>query len=167
MISRVSRPYVRKTSALRKPRNKSPCDRSTATSQGLRAPLSVPKSSRGQKDQSGGIAGLYPAYVAWLTDKLADHWEVTTIDSDVQDFGTASFKNRALDTVFAQVTLHLRNRMLGDYDNPCFIFGRINDTEFSMSRAPAFAGCNDEAAIRSWQTGHQFRSESFASNRVN
>ena len=116
------------------------------------------------KDQSGGIGGLYPAYVAWLTDKLADHWEVTTIDSDVQDFGTASFKNRALDTVFARITLHLRNRMLGDYDNPCFVFGRISDTEFSMSREPAFARCNDEAAIRSWQAGHQFKSEWFASN---
>jgi hypothetical protein len=38
------------------------------------------------KDQSGQIGGLYPTYAAWLADKLADHWEVTTVDSEVQDF---------------------------------------------------------------------------------
>jgi hypothetical protein len=38
------------------------------------------------KDQSGQIGGIYPMYAAWLADKLADHWEVTTVDSEVQDF---------------------------------------------------------------------------------
>ena len=116
------------------------------------------------KDQSGQIAGLYPKYAAWLTDKLADHWEFMTIDTEVQDFGTSPFKSRALDTIFARITLHLRNRMLGEYKDFCFIFGRINDTEFSMWREPAFAKCDDEAAISTWQTGHQFKSEWLASN---
>ena len=111
------------------------------------------------KDQSGQLAGFYPAYVAWLTDKLSDHWEIMTIDAGVQDFGTSNFKNRALNTVFARITLHLKNRMLGEYKDSCFIFGRINDDQFSMSREPAFAKCDDEAAIRTWQAGHQFKSE--------
>jgi hypothetical protein len=54
--------------------------------------------------------------------------------------------------------------MLGQYEDACFIFGRINDTEFSMSREPAFAKCDDEAAIMTWQTGHDFKSEWLASN---
>ena len=66
------------------------------------------------KDQSGQIAGLYQKYLAWLTDKLADHWEIMTIDTEVQDFGTSSFKSRTLDTIFARITLHLKNRMLGE-----------------------------------------------------
>ena len=84
------------------------------------------------------MAGFYPAYAAWLTDKLSGHWEIMTIDAEVKDFGTSNFKNRALNTVFARITLYLKNRMLGEYKDSCFIFGRINDDEFSMSREPAF-----------------------------
>ncbi len=54
--------------------------------------------------------------------------------------------------------------MLGEYQNACFIFGRINDNEFSMSREPAFARCDDEAAVKAWELAHQFKSEWFASS---
>ena len=110
------------------------------------------------------IAILFPEFGAWLAGKLSDHWEVMKIDTDVQDFGTSSFKSRALDTIFARITFHLEHRMLGEYKDFCFIFGRINDTEFSMRREPAFAACDDEVAIKTWQAGHQFKSEWFASN---
>jgi hypothetical protein len=115
-------------------------------------------------DQKRQIGIFYPRFAAWLTDKLADHWEIMTHDTEVQDFGTSSFKSRALDTIFARITLHLKNQMLGEYKDFCFIFGRINDTEFSISREPAFAECDDEATISTWQNGHQFKSEWFASN---
>jgi hypothetical protein len=68
------------------------------------------------------------------------------------------------DTVFARITLHLKNRMLGEYKDACFIFGRLDDTEFAMSREPVIAACDDEATIKAWQTGHQFKSEWFATN---
>jgi hypothetical protein len=117
------------------------------------------------KDQSGQIAGFYPMYAAWLADKLADHWEVMTTDSEVQDFGVSNFKDRSgVDTVFVRITLHLMNRMLGEYKDVCFIFGRINDAEFSMSREPAYAKCDDKATISAWQSGHQFKSEWLALN---
>jgi hypothetical protein len=116
------------------------------------------------KDQSGPIGTFYPAFAAWLADQLADHWEIVTMDSGLEDFGTSNFKTRPLDTVFSRITLHLKNRMLGEYKNFCFIFGRINDTEFSMRREPAYAKCDDEAAIKSWQDGHQFKSQWFATN---
>ena len=110
------------------------------------------------------IAIFYPEFGAWLAGKLSDHWEVMKIDTDVQDFGTSSFKSRALDTIFGRITFHLEHRMLGEYRDFCFIFGRINDTEFSMRREPAFAACDDEVAIKTWQAGHQFKSEWYASN---
>jgi hypothetical protein len=58
----------------------------------------------------------------------------------------------------------LKDRILGEYKDFCFIFGRINDTEFSMRREPVYAECDDGAAISAWQDGHQFKSEWFASN---
>jgi hypothetical protein len=33
-----------------------------------------------------------------------------------------------------------------------------------MWREPTFAKCDDEAAISTWQAGHQFKSEWLASN---
>ena len=54
--------------------------------------------------------------------------------------------------------------MLCEYKDACFIFGWINDTEFSMRREPAFAQCDDVAAIKAWQEGHQFKSEWLATN---
>jgi hypothetical protein len=116
------------------------------------------------KDLSGQIGTVYPDFAKWLTDKLADHWEIVTIDPGLEDFGTSNFKTRPLDTIFSRITLHLKNRMLGEYNDFCFIFGRINDTEFSMRREPVFAKCDDEAAIKAWQEGHQFKSEWFATN---
>jgi len=115
------------------------------------------------KDQNGQIGTFYPDFANWLADKFADHWEIVTIDSDVQDFGTAIFKTRPIDTVFSRITLHLKNRMLGEYKDSCFIFGRINDTEFSMWREPAYAKCDDEAAINAWQLAHEFKSRWFVS----
>ena len=46
-------------------------------------------------DQKRQIAIFYPAYAAWLADKLADHWEIMTIDTEVQDFGASNFKGRS------------------------------------------------------------------------
>jgi hypothetical protein len=121
--------------------------------------------TRDPKDeQKRQIAMFYPDFAAWLTDKLADHWEIMTVDTEVQDFGTSTFKTRGLDTIFARITLHLKERMLGEYKDFCFIFGRITDSEFSMHREPLFAQCDDEGAIKTWQAGHQFKSEWFASN---
>ena len=91
---------VRKTSARRKPRNKPACDRNLATAQRRSQPHSVPKSPRGQRTRAVRSLEFYPTYAAWLTDKLADHWEIMTIDTEVQDFGTSTFKSRALNTDF-------------------------------------------------------------------
>ena len=116
------------------------------------------------KDQSSQIGTAYPDFAKWLTGKLADRWDIVTIDSGLEDFGTSNFKTRPLDTVFSRITLHLKNRTLGEYNDFCFIFGRINDTEFSTQREPVFAKCDDEASIKAWQEGHQFNSEWFVTS---
>jgi TonB family protein len=116
------------------------------------------------KDQSGQAGSFYPSFVSWLAEQLSDHWEITTIDSTVEDFGISTFKDRPLETVFSRVTLHLKNRMLGEYKDACFVFGRMNDTEFSIRREPVFVQCDDKAAMMAWQAGHQFKSQWYASS---
>jgi len=112
----------------------------------------------------GSIGAPYPKYSAWLTNKLADHWEITKTDSELADFGTSNYKGRSLDTVFSRITLHLKNRILGQYSATCFVFGRINDSEFAMSREFTVDSCDDEATVAKWQVGHEFKSEWIVSN---
>ena len=107
----------------------------------------------------GQPAGVdYPTYAAWLAEMKADHWEIMSTDSDVQDYGTSDFKGRPLDTALARVKIRLKNAILGEYKDACFVFGRIVDPEFNMTREPFVAGCDDEGAIKLWQTGHDFHS---------
>ena len=109
-------------------------------------------------DQRGPAGVEFPIYAAWLAEMKADHWEIMTTDSDVADYGTSDFKGRPLDTAFARVKIRLKNPILGEYKDPCFVFGRIVDPEFNMTREPVVAACDEEGAIKLWQIGHGFQS---------
>jgi TonB family protein len=110
------------------------------------------------------LGASYPSFASWLAEQFVDHWEIITMDSNVEGFGTSTFKDRPLEMVFSRVTLHLKNRMLGEYKDACFVFGRMNDTEFSMKREPVFVQCDDKTAMTAWQAGHQFKSKWLASS---
>ena len=79
------------------------------------------------QSQRGPAGAEYPAYAAWFAEMRADHWEIMTTAPDVQDYGTSDFKGRPLDTAFARVTIRLRNPILGEYKDACFVFGRMAD----------------------------------------
>jgi hypothetical protein len=106
----------------------------------------------------GYIGTMYPEYATWLQDKLTDHWEIAAVNSELADYGAANWKGRNLDSTLARVSIKLRNRMLGRYDDACFVFGRITDTEFNVPREPMVAPCDDSAATEKWKMGNQFRS---------
>ena len=108
--------------------------------------------------QRGSAGADYPTYAVWLAEMKTDRWEIMSTDSDVEDYGTSDFKGRPLETAFAQVKIRLRNAILGDYKDACFVFGRIADPEFNMTREPLVAGCGDEDAIKLWKSGHKFQS---------
>jgi hypothetical protein len=112
-----------------------------------------------EQSQRGPIGAEYPEFAAWLAAMRADHWEIMTTDREVQDYGTSDFKGRALTTAFARITIRLRNPILGEYQDACFVFGRIADQEFHMEREPIFAHCDDVDAVKLWQTGHEFQSQ--------
>jgi len=110
------------------------------------------------QSQKGPVGAEYPDYAAWLAEMRADHWEIMTTDSDVQDYGTSDFKGRPLDTAFARVAIRLRNPILGEYKDACFVFGRMADPEFDMVREPIAATCDDRDGVKLWQTAHKFQS---------
>jgi hypothetical protein len=110
------------------------------------------------QSQKGPVGAEYPDYAAWLAEKRADHWEIMTTDSDVQDYGTSDFKGRPLDTAFARVTIRLTNPILGEYKDACFVFGRMADPEFRMMRELIAATCDDGDGVKLWQTAHKFQS---------
>ncbi len=109
--------------------------------------------------QESFVPEEFPAYANWLSDQYADHWELEDINSEVADFGTATFKGRELETVVARVTVDLKNRLLGEYQKRCYLFGRINDAEFAMVREPFVIACDDIGDLESWEQGHQFASQ--------
>jgi hypothetical protein len=108
--------------------------------------------------QHGNVGTSYPAYAAWLTERLSDHWDVMTFNSELADFGVSEFKGRKLDTPFARVSVRLKNRILGEYEDACFLFGHIVDAEFSMNREPFVGACDDAVSFKRWKDGHQFQS---------
>jgi hypothetical protein len=47
--------------------------------------------------------------------------------------------------------MRLRNRFLGEYSEVCWIFGRMNDSEFNMPRDAIAVGCDQDAELTSWK----------------
>jgi hypothetical protein len=52
-----------------------------------------------------------------------------------------------------------KNRILGRYEDQCFMFGVVFDPEFAMQRDPVVAECKDEQSINRWQVGESFQSQ--------
>ncbi|MGN6770723.1 MAG: hypothetical protein ACTHJQ_12895 [Rhizobiaceae bacterium] len=52
----------------------------------------------------------------------------------------------------------MKNRVLGDYKDVCYVFGRIIDSEFQVTRDPFEAKRDDTASIKSWESAHGFHS---------
>ena len=71
--------------------------------------------------------------------------------------------------MIARTNIKQRNRIKGEYQTGCFLFGLVDDAEFSMERDPFAFGCeNVERGITMWKVRRQFKStwnwepESFA-----
>ena len=81
-------------------------------------------------------ADLFPAYSNWLDRRFADQWETFNVNSDVADFGVVQWESRPLDAVVVKTIVHQKNRILGRYEDKCYLFGFVADEEFSMLRDP-------------------------------
>ena len=104
-------------------------------------------------------ARLFPAFANWLANRFDDKWETFNTKSDVADFGTAQWHGRALDAIVVRSVIQQKNRILGRYEDKCYLFGMINDVEFKMYRDPLAADCDDKDAVTKWKLGGDFKSK--------
>jgi hypothetical protein len=109
-------------------------------------------------DKQESAVDFFPHFAAWLAGMKADHWAIMTTNFDIQDYGTSEFKGRTLETALARVSLRLKNPILGEYKDACFVIGQLFDPEFSTNREPLDVNCEDDQTIAAWQAGHNFQS---------
>ena len=72
-------------------------------------------------------------------------------------YGVAKWNGRAVETVIAQICVLMKNRTLGKYSDDCWDVGYLVDKEFAMKREPFTRRCKDDDALKTWQTGHSFK----------
>lgn len=114
------------------------------------------KSAIGGTDKSA--RDQYPAFFSWLDDKRRDRWEVFSVNAVVFDYGTVDWKGRRLELGAARTEIRIRNQMLGEYQDHCFIFAKVFDYEFQATRDFVVLPCGKEGQILAWKTSRDFRS---------
>ena len=103
-------------------------------------------------------ADLFPSYSIWLNRRFADQWETFNVSSDVADFGIVQWERRPLDAVIVKTIVHQKNRVLGKYEERCYLFGFVNDDEFNMVRDSFAFDCSDTQDLDRWKVGERFLS---------
>ena len=130
----------------------------TATAAAARVAAEVNGFTDSPDDQTQVAVHKFPKFAARFRDDLVGRWEKMSENADLADYGVSDWKGRSLETVFSRVNIHLRNRIRGDYMDRCYVFGQINDVEFSMYREPIVLPCDDGAELAAWETEHGFKS---------
>ena len=103
--------------------------------------------------------GIFRSYSAWMDGRFTNHWETFDVSSEIADFGLAQWQRRSLDAIVVRTIIHQKNRILGRYDEPCYMFGLIDDEEFNMWRESFAVECNDTGFVSRWKIGKSFQSE--------
>jgi hypothetical protein len=104
-------------------------------------------------------ANLFPAYSKWLDERFGDQWQTFNVSSEVADFGTVQWEQRPLTAVVVKTVVQQKNRILGKYDKRCYLFGYVDDEEFTMLRDPFALDCSDSGDLGKWKIGERFRSQ--------
>jgi hypothetical protein len=112
-----------------------------------------------QKNLSSAVssADFWGGYPAWYADKRMKGWDFDSTVPTPKDYGVAVWNGRAVESVIAQIRVLMKNRTLGKYSDDCWNVGYLVDKEFSMKREPFTRRCKDDDALKTWQTGHSFK----------
>jgi hypothetical protein len=103
---------------------------------------------------------LFPQYSDWLNKRFADQWETAEVTLEIDDFGTLEWNGRPLDGIIVKTLVKQRNRIRGAIKADCFLFGLVDDVEFSMWRDLFAVECdNSERVITDWKVRRQFVSK--------
>lgn len=76
----------------------------------------------------------YPKLAQVYATLRDDRWEFMSAETTIRDYGTATYKDRTLETGLASTTIKMRNRIRGEYRDVCFVTGYVRDAEFGMVR---------------------------------
>jgi hypothetical protein len=69
------------------------------------------------------------------------------------------WNGRALDAIIVKSIIQQKNRILGKYDDRCYMFGLVDDHEFMMQRDPFAVDCESGGSfLRTWKVGEKFES---------
>jgi hypothetical protein len=102
---------------------------------------------------------FFPDYSKWLKGRSDDQWETFNVSSEVADFGTVQWKGRPVDAIIVRSVIQQKNRILGKYEDRCFMFGYVDDREFTMQRDPFDVDCSGGSAVNLWKVGEKFQSQ--------
>jgi hypothetical protein len=58
------------------------------------------------------------------------------VSSDIADFGTVQWSGRSVDAIIVRSVIQQKNRILGKYEDRCYLFGLVDDREFTIRRDP-------------------------------
>ncbi|MBT9291832.1 hypothetical protein [Prosthecodimorpha staleyi] len=91
--------------------------------------------------------------------RAEDGWTVVKREIEVDDYGHAQFKGRALEAIVARWRITQKNNVLGEFSEDCWQVALLDDREFNMLRELVSVRCDvGEAALMRWRTGLVFRS---------
>jgi peptidoglycan hydrolase-like protein with peptidoglycan-binding domain len=107
----------------------------------------------------------FSAVSDWYRSRADDGWEVFAVDfandhDEVDDYGTADWDGRPLESVFTNIVIWTKNRIRGKKESSCWKLGLIFDAEYQMYREPFAMKCeNASDALRTWKQKWGFRSQ--------
>ncbi|MEW6123993.1 MAG: hypothetical protein AB1698_15375 [Pseudomonadota bacterium] len=100
----------------------------------------------------------YPVFFAWLDEKRRSQWDVFAVTSNVFEYGTVDWKGRRLEAGATRTELRVRNQVLGEYQDHCFVFAKVFDYEFLVARDFVVIPCGKEGQILAWKNSRDFKS---------
>jgi hypothetical protein len=108
------------------------------------------------------FAILYPQLAKNYAAMINDKWEFMSVDGQISDYGTANFKERTLEAALVRSDIKMRNAVLGEYKDICFVTGYVNDAEFDMIRDPIGVECDgSDEGLRAYKLKERFNSRWF------
>lgn len=120
----------------------------------------IREATEGRSDWQQSAAYVqFPQFATWYQNLVQNRWELQSFNSEIYDYGRAKWKERILETPFSKVSMRLRNRILGEYKDACFMFGRMKDAEFNMIRDTIEVACGQEIDLSSWKKVRSFESQ--------